>query len=325
MGSMTIQTPQGPQLTAGQLIAALVELPGHILIHMAGAGNSNVPFELGRHRPHADGVVIRARYERHSFMTVEIFKLMLTQHASQEPTVPCPYPATMASTLWASHHHELEFRVVTGIDVINDSAYLRWIDVAPVQGPALQRITDVEVLQRNAELAGRVDANLDPSSGGTGAVRSSRGTRTRTSAGALRCSSSSRPAGPSCSRSQSSCAREHPRQGDTRSAGPAGQGLRPDGEPRYRRCSRRRAGTRRLTDREPRGNRFADGGKGQRLVSRSRPVGDSLDGTDSQRTGIPDRQRDGARVRRWHPRCPCGRCSGRLLAEEESRQGSTSA
>jgi hypothetical protein len=163
---MTTQTPQGPQLTAGQLIAALDELPGHILIHMAGVGNSNVPFELGRHRPHADGVVIRARYERHSFMTVEIFKLMLTQHASQEPTVPCPYPATMDSTLWASHHHELEFRAVTGIDVINDSAYLRWIDVAPVQGPALQRITDVEVLRRNAELAGRADANLDPASGG---------------------------------------------------------------------------------------------------------------------------------------------------------------
>ncbi|HEX9087290.1 MAG TPA: hypothetical protein VF867_07185, partial [Arthrobacter sp.] len=50
--------------------------------------------------------------------------------------------------------------------VINDTAYLRWVDVAPVQGPALQRIADVEVLRRNAELAGRTEANLDPAFGG---------------------------------------------------------------------------------------------------------------------------------------------------------------
>ncbi|HEX9227065.1 MAG TPA: hypothetical protein VF885_10495 [Arthrobacter sp.] len=163
---MTIQTPQGPQLTIGQLIAALDELPGTIPICMAGVGISNVPFELLRHRAHPADVVIRARYERHSFMTVEIFKLMLAQHTSQEPTVPCPYPATMDSPLWATAHHELEFRAVTGIDVIKDTAYLRWADVAPAQGPGLQRITDEEVLRRNAELAGRTDANLDPSFGG---------------------------------------------------------------------------------------------------------------------------------------------------------------
>jgi len=60
----------------------------------------------------------------------------------------------------------LEFRAVTGVDVIKDTAYLRWADVAPAQGPALQRITDVEVLRRNAELSGRTDANLDPAFGG---------------------------------------------------------------------------------------------------------------------------------------------------------------
>lgn len=163
---MTIQTPQGPQLTIGGLIAALDELPGGILIRIAGFGNDGIPFELRRHRAHADGVVIHARYERKSFVTVEHFKLMLIQHASQEPTVPYPYPATMDSTLWASHDHELEFRAVTGVDVVNDQAFIRWIDVAPVQGPALQRITDEEVLRRNAELANRTDADLDPSSGG---------------------------------------------------------------------------------------------------------------------------------------------------------------
>jgi hypothetical protein len=111
-------------------------------------------------------VVIRARHERASFMTVDHFKMMLTVHASQEPTKFHPNPATMEAPLWLSAEHELEFRAVTGVEVIKDAAYLRWVDVAPVQGPALQRITDVEVLRRNAELSGRTDANLDPASGG---------------------------------------------------------------------------------------------------------------------------------------------------------------
>lgn len=164
--AMTIETPQGPQLTIGRLIAALDELPGSILIHMAGVGNNNVPWALNRHRRHADGVLILARYERANYMTVERFKLMLTVHASQEPTDFHPNPATMDAPLWISCDHELEFRAVTGVDVIKGAAYLRWIDVAPVQGPALQRITDEEVLRRNAELGGRDDANLDPASPG---------------------------------------------------------------------------------------------------------------------------------------------------------------
>jgi hypothetical protein len=160
------QTPNGPQLTIGQLIADLNELPSGILIHMAGVGNNNVPFELNRHRRHSDGVLIRARYERASFMTVERFKVMLTMHASQEATKFHTHPATMEAPLWITADHQLEFRAVTGVDVMHGAAYLRWIDVAPVQGPSLQRISDLEVLRRNAELSGRDDANLDPAFGG---------------------------------------------------------------------------------------------------------------------------------------------------------------
>lgn len=160
------QTPQGPQLTIGQLIRALNELPGGIPIHMAGVGNNSVPFELNRHRRNSNGVLIRARYERASFTTVEQLTVMLTMHASQESTESYPHPATMGSPLWITAVHELEFRAVTGVEVIKDTAYLRWVDVAPFQGPALQRVSDAEVLRRNAELSGRTDANLDPAFGG---------------------------------------------------------------------------------------------------------------------------------------------------------------
>ena len=168
MGSMTPElAPQGPQLTIGQLVAALNELPGGILIQAAGFGNNGVPHELRRHRHPGGGVVIRARYERASWMTVDRFKLMLTQHGSQEATKFNPNPDTMDAPVWVGGSAQrLEFKAVTGVEAIKDTAYIRWFDVAPVQGPALQRISDVEVLRRNAELAGRSDANLAPDFGG---------------------------------------------------------------------------------------------------------------------------------------------------------------
>jgi len=168
MSPMTISTPQGPQLTIAGLITVLDRLPGGILIHMTGFGTDIVPMELRRHRLRTEGITILGRYERASWMTVDRLKVMLAQHGNQPVTTFNPQPTTMDAPLWAASDGEnmLEFRAVTGVDVIKDTAYLRWADVAPAQGPALQRITDVEVLRRNAELSGRTDANLDPAFGG---------------------------------------------------------------------------------------------------------------------------------------------------------------
>lgn len=165
---MTIPTPQGPQLTIAGLLTALDEVPGGILIQMTGFGAGIVPMELRPHRLRTEGITILGRYERMSWMTVDRFKVMLSQHGSEPVTKFNPNPTTMDAPLWAARSSEntLEFRAVTGLDVVEGTAYLRWVDVAPVQGPALQRITDVEVLRRNAELAGRAEANLDPAFGG---------------------------------------------------------------------------------------------------------------------------------------------------------------
>lgn len=166
--SMTLeQTPHGPQLSIGQLIVALDALPGGILIKLAGFGADIVPMELMRHRPYAKGVAMIARYERMSWMTVDRFKVVLTQHASQPVTKFNPNPATMDDPLWADRANgDHTFLAVTGVAVLNEVAYIQWFDVAPLQGPALQRIPDVEVLRRNAELAGRTDPNLDPEGAG---------------------------------------------------------------------------------------------------------------------------------------------------------------
>jgi hypothetical protein len=168
MISMTIQTPQGPQLTIAGLVAALDALPGGILVKLAGFGSDIAPMELQRHNQNTQDVTILGRYERMSWMTVDRFKVMLIQHATQQATKFNPNPTTLDAPLWAGRTsgHRLEFQAVTGVEVIDDTAYLRWVDVAPVQGPSPQRITDEEVLRRNAELAGRYDANLDPSSDG---------------------------------------------------------------------------------------------------------------------------------------------------------------
>ncbi len=161
------QTPLGPQLTIGGLLAALDELQGSIPVHVAGFGNDSAPFELRRHTPRGNGTAIHARGDRDGIMSVGRFKVMLAQHASQSRTPSNPDPTTMDSPLWVGGHSlHLEFRAVVGVGVFGGIAHLQWVDVAPVQGPSLQRITDVEVLLRNAELAGRTDPNLDPESAG---------------------------------------------------------------------------------------------------------------------------------------------------------------
>ncbi len=62
---------------------------------MVGVGYNNIPWAPDRHRQHTDEVLIRAKYESASFMTVECFKLMLTVHASQESSKFHPNPATI--------------------------------------------------------------------------------------------------------------------------------------------------------------------------------------------------------------------------------------
>jgi hypothetical protein len=151
------------QLNIGQLILALDAIPGNPLVGIDGFGADIVPGDLHRHRSHIPDLAIEAVYQRMSWKTVERFKVMLQQHASEPISKWNPHPTTLDSPVWVrrSTEYEKSFLAVTGVDLFEDRAVIRSENMAPLQGPAIQRIPDVEVLRRNAELAGNPDADLD--------------------------------------------------------------------------------------------------------------------------------------------------------------------
>ena len=145
------------QLTVGQLIAALDEIPGNPLVRIAGFGSADVPGDLRRHRSHIPDLAIEVVYQRMNWVTVERFKMMLLQHTTQPVTKFNPNPTTLDSPAWVrpSLEHEQSFNAVTGVDFVMDHAVIRSENAAPLQGPALQRISDEELLRRNHELTAR--------------------------------------------------------------------------------------------------------------------------------------------------------------------------
>lgn len=169
MSSMTIeQTPQGPQLTIAGLIAQLEAFPADRAVLLAGFGNAGVPGTVRRHRTHRNDVVIEASYNPFDPGSVVEIVTMLRSHASQPATATNPDPATHESPVWVAEYAEasVSFKAAVRVDSFSGRPVIRWVDVAPVHGPALQRLPDVEVLRRHAELGGRKDANLDPGSDG---------------------------------------------------------------------------------------------------------------------------------------------------------------
>jgi hypothetical protein len=165
---MTLETPEGPQLTIGGLITQLGAFPADREVLLAGFGNAGVPGTLRRHRSHRNDVVIEASYNPFDPCSVVQLVTMLRSHAGQQATASNPDPATLESPVWVAEHTEgtVSFKAAVRVDSFSGRPVIRWVDVAPVHGPALQRLPDVDVLRRNAELDGRTDANVDPDSDG---------------------------------------------------------------------------------------------------------------------------------------------------------------
>jgi hypothetical protein len=154
------------QLTIGQLIAALDEIPGNPLVRIAGFGRADVPGDLRRHRSHIADLAIEVVFQRMNWITVERFKMMLIQHATQPVTKFNPNPTTLDSPAWVRPSLETtqSFHAVTGVDFFKDHAVIRSENMAPVQGPSIQRVSDEEMLRRNFELnaSPAEEPDLDP-------------------------------------------------------------------------------------------------------------------------------------------------------------------
>lgn len=169
MLSMTPEmTTEGPQLTIGGLIAQLEAFSPEQETLLAGFGNAGIPATVRRHRTHRNDVVVEGGYNSFDPCPVAQLVAMLRSHAGQPATAENPDPATLESLVWISQHAgpSVSFKSAVRVDSFSGRPVIRWVETAPVHGPALQRLPDVEVLRRNAEVSERTDANLDPESDG---------------------------------------------------------------------------------------------------------------------------------------------------------------
>lgn len=162
-----------PQLTLRGLLEVLDAHPQHLVLKMTGFSMAENMGQVFRHRPYVDGLAIEPavvipKYSPET--TVGDYAAYLRRSApglvwGDKKHFKDPYPGSLNSPMWVSLQRDLSFNAVTGVDVVRGFALLRWVNMAPVQGPSLQRISDAEMVQRmriaDATLHGEAKA-LDP-------------------------------------------------------------------------------------------------------------------------------------------------------------------
>lgn len=160
------------QLTLHGLVDALWTVPPDAIVMISGFGSATNPGVLFRHRQFADGLSVSLRIgEATRVTTAELIETLLEQGPGRiwdrngHPGFVDTHPAGPTTPMWAGSEYELSFRAVTGVEMIKGFAVIRTTDLAPVQGPSLQRIPDEEVINRmrvaDLELHGR-EMHLHP-------------------------------------------------------------------------------------------------------------------------------------------------------------------
>ena len=150
MVSMTIQ------LTFQGLLDALAAVPQDAIVKIAGFGSADTPGVLFRHRPFVDGLGITPGFARSALQTTaaEYADFMrrtgpgLTSHRFVREGFTDQHPAGAHTPMWAGVLHTVSFNAVTGVEMVKGFAVIRTTNLAPVQGPSLQRVPDEEVINR---------------------------------------------------------------------------------------------------------------------------------------------------------------------------------
>lgn len=149
MGTMETQ-----QLTLGGLVEALDAVPGDAQLFVSGFGSGVRLGGLHRHRPFVDGLALEptprqdveastaGTYVEH--LRRAAFGLVWSLSDSRDDE----FPAGWDTPMWVSPRHEVKFHAVTGVEMVKGFAVIRTTNLAPVQGPSIQRISDDEAINR---------------------------------------------------------------------------------------------------------------------------------------------------------------------------------
>jgi hypothetical protein len=144
------------QLSLRGLIDALAAVPRDATVKLAGFGGGANPGALFRHRPFVDGLSITPSLGRPSqdLNAAEVidflkeFGLHKTWRSHGHDGFIDRHPSGMDTPMWVGTPHELTFYAVTGVEVVKGFAVIRTTNLAPEQGPSIQRISDEEAINR---------------------------------------------------------------------------------------------------------------------------------------------------------------------------------
>lgn len=144
------------QLTFQGLLDALAEVPQDAIVKISGFGSGTNPGALFRHRPFVDGLSITPTIARPALDLTVAEAIDFLQESGPHTTwrghgrdgFIDSFPASPETPMWAGFPHELSFNAVTGVEMAKGFAVIRVTDLAPVQGPSLQRVSDEEAINR---------------------------------------------------------------------------------------------------------------------------------------------------------------------------------
>ncbi|WP_139187284.1 hypothetical protein [Pseudarthrobacter chlorophenolicus] len=145
---------ESQQLTLGGLVEALDAVPGDAHLYVSAFGSANRLNGLFRHRPFADGLALVPSLREHDGSAtvgayVEYLRRVAFGVAYRFTDGRADEFLTGWDTpVWVSTRHQLSFNAVTGVEMVKGFAVIRTTNVAPVQGPSIQRISDEEAINR---------------------------------------------------------------------------------------------------------------------------------------------------------------------------------
>ncbi|MBG0738752.1 hypothetical protein IV500_04875 [Paeniglutamicibacter antarcticus] len=152
------------QLTFQGLLDALAAVPQDAIVKLVGFGPADNPGVLFRHRPFVDGLAITPTIARAALDLTSAELIDFLVETGPDKTwrghdgFLDRYPAGPETPMWVGIPYEVSFHAVTGVEMVKGFAVIRTTNLAPVQGPSLQRIPDHEVINRmrvsNLELHG---------------------------------------------------------------------------------------------------------------------------------------------------------------------------
>lgn len=147
--------PMTTQLTFQGLLDTLAAVPQDATVKLAGFGSADTPGVLFRHRPFVDGLAITPTFARAALQTTaaEYADVMRRtgpglSSSYNRPGYEDQHLAGADTPMWVSLPYEVSFNAVTGVEMVKDFAVIRSINLAPVQGPTIQRIPDEEAILR---------------------------------------------------------------------------------------------------------------------------------------------------------------------------------